>query len=89
LSLDQIQVVVFAGAGASKAVDADSYPTTVDFFSGLPKSVTSNRLFTNLVEFLKQEDSGRILDIELVLWALHQLRDSAAAFKGEPRPLSF
>ena len=30
-------ILIFAGAGASKAVSPDDYPTTVEFFKRLPK----------------------------------------------------
>lgn len=43
-------------AGASKAVDPDQYPTTVEFFDRLPISVTTNLLFKSVVAFLMQDD---------------------------------
>ena len=70
-------ILIFAGAGASKAVDADSYPTTVDFFERLPSSISSNPLFTTVVEWLNHGDSTKTLDIELVLWALEELAQYA------------
>lgn len=71
-------IVVFAGAGASKAVDPDSYPTTAEFFSRLPESISNAVLFKNTVEFLKGQDPDATIDIELVLWALEELRDTVS-----------
>lgn len=68
-------VVVFAGAGASKAVSADHYPTTVEFFSSLPQEVTSNELFKVVCAFLRKTLSDEAqIDIELLLWRLEELR---------------
>ena len=67
------RMTIFAGAGASKAVDPDQYPTTVEFFDGLPIFVTTNLLFKSVVALLMQDDKNRILDIEIILWKLSEL----------------
>ena len=67
------RITIFAGAGASKAVDPDQYPTTVEFFDRLPISVATNLLFESVVAFLMQDDKNRILDIEIILWELSEL----------------
>lgn len=66
-------MTIFAGAGASKAIDPDQYPTTVEFFDRLPISVTTNLLFESVVALLMQDDKNRILDIEIILWELSEL----------------
>ncbi len=37
--------LIFAGAGASKAVSADRYPTTIEFFEKLPETIRNTHLF--------------------------------------------
>lgn len=68
-------VIVFAGAGASKAVASHLYPTTVEFFAQLPEDVKSDPLFRKILEFTRYTMKGkREIDIELILWRLSELR---------------
>jgi hypothetical protein len=46
--------VIFAGAGASKAVNPEKYPTTVEFFDKLPPAIKESSIFGSIVDFLKQ-----------------------------------
>lgn len=66
-------LTIFAGAGASKAVDPKKYPTTVEFFENLPDEITTNSLFKLIVEFLTLRGKDGIVDIELVLWRLEEI----------------
>lgn len=69
-------IIIFAGAGASKAVRPDQYPTTVEFFQKLPEEIKGDTLFKFAVQYLEQskrDDSQ--LDIEQVLWLTRDLRD--------------
>ncbi|MCG8401057.1 MAG: SIR2 family protein [Firmicutes bacterium] len=69
-------VVVFAGAGASKAVDPDRFPTTVDFFELLPEEITENLFFQHITSFLQQEnEDGQQIDIENILWTIDDLKE--------------
>ena len=73
-------VVVFAGAGASKAIDPEKYPTTVEFFQRLPSGVTADPLFVEVRKFLENEaGTGRLVDIELLLWRLGELQNFCSA----------
>ena len=67
-------IIVFAGAGASKAVNPHRYPTTVEFFERLPEQVKSNKLFQLALEYLGKQVEGP-LDIEHVLWLIKDLRE--------------
>ncbi len=67
------KVVVFAGAGASKAVDPDLFPTTVEFFERLPAEIKQQRMFQFALAYLRRDDPERIIDIEQVLWTLEEL----------------
>lgn len=68
--------MIFAGAGASKAVRPQQYPTTVEFFDLLPVAVTDNKLFKFAVDFVKStQKAEQSLDIEQVLWLIHELRE--------------
>jgi hypothetical protein len=81
------RALIFAGAGASKAVNAKQFPTTVEFFERLPDVIKSNTLFQLTLSYLRQGDPDRIIDIELVLWELETLRqfsDSQAQDQSFP-----
>lgn len=67
-------ILVFAGAGASKAVAPEKYPTTIEFFENLPENITKDRLFDTVVSFLSQEVKNNAIDIELLLWRLGELK---------------
>jgi hypothetical protein len=69
----QARVVILAGAGASKAVAQDSYPTTVEFFERLPQNVISDGYFQFVLDFIKEQRSTNVVDIEIVLWELQKL----------------
>ena len=77
---DNATIVVFAGAGASKAVAPDKYPTTIEFFNDLPDNITEKELFKQTVEFLKQDSGDGPIDIELLLWRLSELKDFCSQF---------
>ncbi len=68
-------IIVFAGAGASKAVRPDQYPTTVEFFDKLPEPVTQDDLFKLSVQYLESRKDAKPLDIEQILWLTRELRD--------------
>ena len=68
-------VVLFAGAGASKAVDPASYPTTLEFFERLPESLRSHSCFTYIESFLRKDGDREVIDIEEMLWGLQTLRE--------------
>lgn len=66
-----MSVIVFAGAGASKALPKTNFPTTVEFFQGLPERVTHNPWMRFCNKFLESQKEQ--IDIEDVLWALQEL----------------
>ncbi len=73
-------IVIFAGAGASKAVNPQEYPTTIGYFKSLPEPILSNPLFQNVIGLLKhQKGKGdeAIIDIEEVLEILNDLGNFA------------
>ena len=72
-------IFIFAGAGASKALHSEHYPTTVEFFESLPESVVNDPLFERVKAFLEPGEEPRVLDIEQVLWTLHEWREFAGA----------
>jgi SIR2-like domain len=69
-------IVIFAGAGASKAVNPRGYPVTEEFFNTLPQGITQQPLFKKLVACFSDihSKSSQPTDIETVLWALSELR---------------
>ncbi|HEX4348722.1 MAG TPA: hypothetical protein VHZ73_14190, partial [Vicinamibacterales bacterium] len=73
-TLTRGNVLLFAGAGASTAVNRDQYPTTVEFFKRLPAEITAQPVFTMLGQFLNEKQPDGVHDIEKVLWALDELQ---------------
>lgn len=69
------RILVFAGAGASKAVKAEKFPTTKEFFDGLPAQITSDPLFALAMEYLVSELKSDTIDIEQILWTLQSLHN--------------
>src|SRR5262249_3605529 len=73
-SMERSNVVVFAGAGASKAVNASEYPTTIEFFERLPHAISNHTVFGLATEYLSTNLSKEAPpDIEQVLWVLQEL----------------
>lgn len=66
-------ITIFAGAGASKGVNSELYPTTVEFFENLPVEIKSDPLFNLIVSFIKSQEGSSQVDIEQVLWRLEEL----------------
>lgn len=78
------RALIFAGAGASKAVSPERFPTTIEFFNQLPAEIKKNRLFVLVQDYLRKTDVKRIIDIEEVLWELQTLnRFAAEALLGD------
>ena len=68
-------ILVFAGAGASAAIDPDLYPTTIKFLDSLPSEITSDPCFKAATSFLKPSPPYTTpeVDIERVLHVLEEL----------------
>ncbi|MGL4574658.1 MAG: SIR2 family protein [Burkholderiaceae bacterium] len=83
---NQRQLIIFAGAGASAAVNFDNYPTTVGFRNRLPLNITSNPLFGFVEHFLQHEvkEGEPPFDIEKILWALQAfVKDLSFSFRQD------
>lgn len=72
------RITIFAGAGASKAVSSSEFPTTVEFFDRLPDEIKEDTLFQFAINFIKTIEKPDQIDIEMVLWALENLRDDCS-----------
>ena len=68
-------ILVFAGAGASAAVDPKQYPTTAGFYERVPSHIRKNPWFREASTFLKSLDSQKPIDIEDVLGALRKMQE--------------
>ena len=68
-------ILIFAGAGASAAVDRNQYPTTAEFFARLPSEITNKPWFKAVAEFLVEKYEGQTVDIEHLLDALREMQD--------------
>ncbi len=83
MSINKLKTVVFAGAGASKAVSSDSFPTTIEFFTRLPPEIARNMIFQQIVGFAKQQlGNDQQIDIEHVLLHLGELKKSLNDLTG-------
>ena len=71
-------ILVFAGAGASSAVDCEKYPTTAEFFRRVPSAIKKNPWFSEATFFLQSINNGDPIDIEQVLGALREMREYCA-----------
>ena len=65
-------ILVFAGAGASAAIDPKQYPTTAEFFKRLPDSVTRDNLLNEVKAFFESGNTN-LIDIEHILGALGEI----------------
>ncbi|MCK4668361.1 hypothetical protein KAU33_16530 [Candidatus Dependentiae bacterium] len=65
-------ILIFAGAGASKAVDPDNYPTTIEFLEKLPKEIKEDPYFDLINKYFFYKND-KIIDIEKVLWVIDEL----------------
>lgn len=68
-------ILVFAGAGASSAIEPDLYPTTEGFFNRVPETIRNNPWFEEVSLFLQSIDSTGKIDIEDVLGALRKMQE--------------
>jgi hypothetical protein len=68
-------IIVFAGAGASKAVRVAGFPTTKEFFDRLPNQIKENKLFAQAGKYLQDAQGLTELDVEQVLWVARDLRE--------------
>lgn len=78
-------ILVFAGAGASKAVSPKQYPTTVEYFDRLPQEIKNDKIFDQVLRFVKHKSESEVVDIEQVLWALDDWRVFADAMTDDSR----
>jgi hypothetical protein len=79
------RIVVFAGAGASKAVNPSQFPTTKEFFERLPTEVVEHPVYQFSLNYLQTKQKLDSIDIEHVLWTLQELfefYDNIATGKG-------
>ncbi len=77
-------LIIFAGAGASRGVAKDKYPTAVDFKQRLPEQVRTQLLYQHLDGFLGDQVKGPV-DIEHVLWELGRLVEAIDEFTLDGR----
>lgn len=83
------RALIFAGAGASYAVDRDAYPTTVQFFEKLPADIQGHALIKAITENLPRKFGSGLPDVEKLLWSLEELRDYLAAVTQSTHPASW
>ena len=73
-------ILVFAGAGASYAINKDKYPTTVEFYKRLDettKKLINNVLSGILSEYIRNDEKlyNKPMDIEKVLSLINEVSD--------------
>jgi hypothetical protein len=83
------RALVFAGAGASYAVNSDAYPTTVQFYDKLPDDIRQHALLKAVTEKLPDKFGAGPPDVEKILWCLEELHDYLAATGNRKHPASW
>ncbi len=76
-------ILVFAGAGASYAVNCEQYPTTAEFFKRVPDQIRETPWFAAASEFLENRKSGQTIDIEDLIDVLSRMEDHCADYFDE------
>jgi len=66
-------IVIFAGAGASRALPDTKFPTTIEFFNLLPQSVRENAYFSFIENYIRSSRGADVIDIEEILLELQTL----------------
>ena len=67
------RIVVFAGAGASFAVNKNKYPTTAGFLEKFPEDLKQNQLIGYISNHFKVRFGDGTPDVEKILWCLGEL----------------
>ena len=88
-------ILIFAGAGASSAISPERYPTTELFYSKLKSNAEFENIinstiggYVNLIIQKKEQEDGRVTDIEKVLSYITQLEYDLSCGL-DPRRISF
>lgn len=81
--------VVFAGAGASLAVDKKQYPTTLEFFQQLPESIHDDAIFKATVNYLKSQKGNETPDIEEILWIISEQEEDISKLIDASSPIGW
>lgn len=77
------RLTIFAGAGASKAVNSNEFPTTVEFFERLPAEIQNDSFFQFAISFIRETENPDQIDIEMVLWILENLRNDCVRLQSK------
>jgi hypothetical protein len=83
------RALIFAGAGASYAVDSDAYPMTVQFFDKLPASIRDHLLVKAITAHMPEKFGDGPPDVEKILWCLEELGDHLGAIDDPKNPASW
>lgn len=67
------KILVFAGAGASFAVNKEKYPTTAGFIGRFPESLAGEQFFRHIKANLARKFGEGTPDVEKILWCIEEL----------------
>lgn len=67
------KILVFAGAGASFAVNKEKYPTTAGFIGRFPESLAGEQFFQHIKANLARKFGDGTPDVEKILWCIEEL----------------
>jgi len=81
--------IVFAGAGASIAVNKKQYPTTREFFQQLPQSIKDDIIFKSTVDYLKSKKEIDTPDIEEILWIITEQEEDISKLIDSSSPIGW
>ena len=68
-------ILIFAGAGASAAVNSKKYPTTAEYYNRLPADIKVELENLSEGKFIKNVISNS-LDVENILWDIKEIKQS-------------
>ena len=82
-------ILVFAGAGASAAIDKKQYLTTEGFFNELPSPIKNDSLFQDVERVLREEarKNKKRIDIEDIIEILDTIQADCERFTGSTTPV--
>lgn len=83
------RLVIFAGAGASYAIDSDKYPTTAGFVERLPKELRKDQLIAHLSANFEAKFGDKTPDVEKILWCLDEVLNYCKQPADPKSPISW
>jgi hypothetical protein len=82
-------ILVFAGAGASKAVNPSAYPTAMEFFNRLEPELQHDNTFAFVKKIVLRDPNVTQIDVEMLLWTISELLEWSRTLLDPTTPIGF